>query len=431
MNALLLTNGHLLDPANNIDQATDLLLQNGKIAAVGEAAKKLALSVPALTEIDLGGRMVLPGIADLCVSLREPGYKQKGTFASELSAAVKGGVTALCSHPLSKPVNDTEAITRLIRNKCEEFGKSRVFPVASATKGAEGLQLSEYQGLKGAGCVAVCHNRRSQISTQVLRRSMQYACTHDMLVVIEPEDAAFAGEGCIADGKISTRLGLVGIPEVSESIALSRALLLAEETGARLHIAQISSAKSVQLVAQAKELGVNVTCDVAIHHLLLTDADIDDFDSMYHLRPPLRTDKDRAALLAGIESGVIDAIVSQHLPHDVAAKQAPFAESEAGASGLELLLPLALKLVAEGKVSRNAVIRALTAAPAAIIGMGGYGLVVGNEADLCVVDPAAAVDVTPAYFVSQGKNSPYSGQTVKGLVTQTYVNGVQVYPPLA
>jgi dihydroorotase len=258
---------------------------------------------------------------------------------------------------------------------------------------------------------------------------MQYACTHDMLVVIEPEDAAFAGDGCIADGRISTRLGLVGIPEVSESIALSRALLLAEETGVKLHVAQISSAKSVALIAQAKALGVKVTCDVAIHHLLLTDADIDDFDSMFHLRPPLRTEKDRAALQAGIESGTIDAIVSQHLPHDVAAKQAPFAESASGSSGLELLLPLALKLVSEGRVSRGAIVRALTTSPAAIMGRSNYGLVEGSDADLCIVDQDSAFTVTPAYFVSQGKNTPYSGHSFTGLVTHTYVSGVQVYPP--
>lgn len=428
MNSLLLKNGHLIDPANHLDQVTDLLIQNGKIAAVGPQDTSTLAKAGTLREVDATGCYVLPGIADLCVSLREPGYKQKGTFASELSAAVKGGVTSLCSHPLSKPVNDTEAIVRLIKNKCAEQEKSRVFPVAAATKGAEGLQLSEYQGLKSAGCVAVCHNRKSPVSSQVLRRSFQYATTHDLLVVIEPEDLLLAADGCIADGRMSTRLGLVGLPEVSETIALSKALLLAEETGVRLHVAQISSAKSADLIRQAKARGVKVTCDVSIHNLLLTDGDIEDFNSYFHLLPPLRTDKDRVALQEAVASGVIDAIVSQHLPHEIAAKQAPFAESEAGASSLELLLPLALKLVAENRVSRDAVIKALTTLPASIMGIDNYGFVAGNDADLCIIDPVESFAVTVSLFTSIGKNSPFIGEKLNGVVRYTFVGGVQVYP---
>lgn len=427
MNSLLIKNGYLLDPANGIDQLGDLLVLDGMIAAVGEISPALYEGRSDIQTLDGRHCMVIPGLIDMSVSLREPGYKQKGSFQSELLAAVKGGVTALCSHPMSKPVNDTEAITRLILDKTSEREKAKVFPIAVATKKAEGKQLSEYQGLQKAGCVAVCHNLHTDVSTSVLRRSFQYASTHDCLVMIEPNDPGLTAEGCIHEGALASRLGLVGIPETAETIPLSRALLLAAETGVRLHVCQISSAKSVEMIREAKAQGIRVTCDVSINNLLLTENDIEDFNAQFHLRPPLRTSEDQRALLEGLATGAIDIIVSQHMPHEIAAKQAPFAEAESGASAIEILLPLAWRLVDEGRVTPGMVLKALTKTPASLIGIENYGLTVGSPADVCLFDPKASYTLEPAFFVSNGVNSPFTGQTIHGRVRHTLVNGVEAY----
>lgn len=412
--------GRLLDPAQGLDRETDLFIENGRILAIGERPAGFVAD----RSVQAQGCLVMPGIVDLCAALRS---KLNARMATELKAAVKGGVTSVCCPPDVGPINDTAAATSLLREQARDLKLARVFPIGALTQGLAGEQLSEMYGLKDAGCRMVTNMRRPVKNNRVLRRCLEYARTQELMVGFCPEDHALAADGCVNEGFVGTRLGLNGIPAVAETLAVAEALLLVEDTGVRAHFFQISTARSVELIAQAQARGLPVTADVAIHQLLLTDSVVEGFDSRYHLRPPLRTENDRDALRQGVRDGVIQAICSQHLPLEIADKQAPFAESVPGIIGLETLAPLALQLVAEGVLSLNRAVEALTTGPARIMGLGLGSLQPGLAADICVLDPAASWTLTEQTLASASRNTPFLNQTLTGLVRYTLVDGALVY----
>ncbi len=415
--------GRVVDPVNGVDEVQSLYVSEGKIAAIGVPPEGfLANEV-----IDAAGCVVSPGFIDLCTYLREPGYEYKGTVASETFAAAKGGYTAVCCPPETLPVNDSEAVTNLILDLASRAGSAKVYPIGALTKGLKGQQLSEIYSLKQAGCVAVGNSGRPVANLSVLKRCCEYAKTHEMSVFVRPEDVSLASDGCVHEGAVATRLGLPGIPVLAETVAVSQLSLLAEETGAHIHMSQLTSEKSVELVAAAKARGIPVTADVSVQHLLLTDIAVSGFDSRLHCLPPFRSEADRLALIEGVNTGVIDAVCSQHQPHEAAAKQAPFAESEPGVSSIETALPLLLGLERKSVLSMDMLVRALSAGATRVLGVKGGSLSVGESADICIFDPLAQWVVSDESIKSLGKNTPWDGIELQGLVKATLVDGHTVY----
>jgi dihydroorotase len=416
-------NGHLIDPKNGIDAPRDLFIAAGKVVAIGEAPDDFS---PNQT-IDARGLTVCPGLVDLSARLREPGFEYKATLESELKAAAAGGVTSLACPPDTDPVLDEPGLVEMLKYRARMLGLAHVFPLGALTRKLEGKQLTEMCELAEAGCVGFSQADAAITDTRVLLRVMQYAATFGFTVWLRPEDFYLAQGGVAHDGEVASRLGLQGIPAAAEAVALSTMLRLAGETGARLHICRLSTRSGVEMVRQARRDGLAVTCDIAANHLHLTEHDIGFFDANCHLKPPLRSQRDLAALREGILDGGIDAICSDHTPVDDDAKLLPFAEAEAGATGLELLLPLTLKWAQESDVPLSAAIARITCNPAAVLGIPAGHLAVGNDADICIFDPAAYWKVESGALVSQGKNSPFTGMNLAGRVHRTLLQGHTVY----
>ncbi|MCR8914441.1 dihydroorotase [Marinobacter panjinensis] len=419
MSSLKITGGRLA----NTDAETTLLIRDGHIAALGEAAERESAD----RDFDAAGCILAPGFVDLCCNLREPGNGQKGNIASESLAAAHGGFTTLCASPDTSPVNDSGAVTNLILDVAAKRSAVRILPVGAITRGLEGDLLSDMAGLASAGCIALGNGARPVKNARVLRRCMAYAQTFGLTVMFSPENQALAADGYAHDGLVASRLGLLGIPEVAETAAAMEMLLLAEETGVRLHLSQLSCARSVEMLADARKRGIAVTADVAMHQLLFTEEALAGFDSRYHVRPPLRSEQDRQALLAGVRDGVIDAITSQHQPHDSAAKQAPMAATEPGLSTIESTLSMGLLLVERGELDRASLVRALTTGPASVIGRSAE-LRKGAVADLCVFDAAASWRQGDNNLCSVGRHVPLPGKDLPGVVRLTLCNGRQVWP---
>jgi len=415
--------GRLLDPANGIDQVCDIHLAHGKVAAVGAPPPGF---VP-VREISAEGLVVCPGLIDLCVHLREPGYEQKATIASESAAASSAGITTLCCMPDTLPVNDTPAVTELIRRKAAASGKTRVLPVGAMTQGLDGKQLSEMAALKRAGCAVVSNGQNPIGNTLVLRRALEYAATFGLTTFLSPQDPELANQGCVHEGKVSARLGLPCIPEAAETVALARDLALAQHTSARVHFRGLSCATGARMIARSRGDGQDVTADVSAHQLHLTEMDLNDFDSNCHVMPPLRTHSDREALRASVADGTISAICSDHQPHEPDAKQAPFPSTASGISGVETLLPLTLKLVEDKVLDLPTAIARLTAGPAEILGLPLGRLNVGASADICIFDPMAHWTLHAATMRSRGRNTPFLGWEFNGRVTHTVLRGRLVF----
>lgn len=415
--------GRIIDPANQLDAIRDLYIHEGRIAAIGEAPRDFT----AEQQIDAGGKWVLPGLVDLQARLREPGQKHKGTIASETAAAAAAGVTTLCCPPDTSPVIDNPAVAAQIAHRAEASGRARVLPIGALTQGLDGEQLASMQALHTAGCRVMSNARRPITSTLVQRRALEYAATLGLTVFVNAEDPWLA-DGCVHEGELSTRLGLAGIPECAEVIALSRDLILIEQAGVRAHFSQLSSARSITLIAEAKARGLDVSADVSAHQLYLTDLDVGDFNSLCHVRPPLRSQRDRDSLREAVAEGIISAICSDHQPHDRDAKLAPFAATEPGISALETLLPLTLRLVDEGVISLSDAISRVTWEPAQILGIEAGTLSPGALADVCIVDPERRWEVTEHNLISIGKNTPFLGWEMQGRVSHTLLEGRQVYP---
>ena len=408
----------MFEPGKGLISNPGLLVRNGRIEAVGEQAQ----AAESAATLDAAGQVIAPGFIDLCCNLREPGNGQKGNIASETRAAAHGGFTTVCASPETSPVNDSGAVTNLILDSVASRGVVRVLPIGAITRGLDGDMLSDMAGLKAAGCVAVGNGSRGVRNARILRRCMAYAQTFGLTVMFSPENTALAADGYAHDGQVTTRLGLLGIPEVAETAAVMEMLLLAEETGVRLHLSQLSCARSVEMLAQARDRGVKVTADVAMHQLVFTESALAGFDSRFHVRPPLRGEADRQALVAGVRDGVIDAIVSQHQPHDSAAKQAPLPATEPGLSSIESVLSLGLELVQNHELELPDLLRALTAGPAAVLGRE-VALTAGAAADLCLFDPDGHWQPSAATLLSAGRHAPVLERALPGEVKLTLVAG--------
>lgn len=415
--------GRVIDPGQGIDAPLDLYIAEGRILALGARPEGFAADL----EIDASGQIVSPGFIDFSARLGEPGFEHKATIASESLAAAAGGITTVCQPPDTSPVIDTPAVVRLIQDKAQAAGKLRVLPIGALTRGLKGLDLSEMSALGLAGCQAVGNAYAPVANPLVLRRALEYAASHDLLVIVRPEDEHLADQGCVHEGPVATRLGLRGIPYAAETVAVAQVLALIEHTGVHVHFAQLSSARAMRSLARAREKGFPVTADVAAHQLHLTEEAIDGFDAHYHLRPPLRGPDDREALREAVREGIIAAICSDHQPHEPDAKLDAFPATEPGMAALQTLLPLVLKLVEAGALTLPRAIATLTAAPARILGLDSGTLRPGALADVCVFDPAAEWTIGGGTWLSAGRNTPFWGQTVRGRVSHTLLGGRRVF----
>ena len=422
---LLIKNGRIIDPATGFDQVGDLAIAAGRIVSINGG---LADFTPNKT-IDATGCIVAPGLIDLSARLGEPGHEHEGMLESELAAAVAGGVTSLVCPPDTDPVLDEPGLVEMLKFRAEKMHQSRVFPLGALTRALKGEALTEMVQLTESGCVGFSQAEVPLANTQVLMRAMQYAATFGYSIWLRPQELHL-GKGVAASGALATRLGLSGVPVAAETIALHTIFELVRATGARVHLCRISSAAGVVLVSQAKAEGLNVTCDVSINSLHLTDVDIGYFDSRMRLDPPLRQQRDRDALRQGLLDGTIDALVSDHTPVGADAKTLPFAEAEAGATGLELLLGLACKWGNQSDAGMRRVLAVLTSEPARVLGpalgtlqASAGRLAKGGVADVCVFDPSSEWTVEPAALRSQGRHTPFSGHALPGAVRYTLVGG--------
>ena len=422
---ILIENGRVIDPASGLDKVCSVAIAAGRIIAVDRQPKDFA---PARV-IDATGCIVLPGLVDLAARMREPGHEHEGMLESEMAAAVAGGVTSLVCPPDTDPVLDEPGLVQMLKFRAEKLHQARLFPLGAVTRGLAGEVLTEMAELTESGCVGFSQAEVPLTSTQVLQRALQYAATYGYTVWLRPQELHL-GKGVAASGPLATRLGLSGVPVAAETIALHTIFELLKTTGARVHLCRLSSSAGVDLVRQAKAAGLPVSCDVSINSLMLTDADIGYFDSRARLTPPLRQQRDRDALAAALLDGTIDALVSDHTPVDEDAKALPFAEAEPGATGLELLLSVALKWSQEGGAPLQRALAVVTAEPARVLGtslgtlQASVGRIIeGGVGDLCVLDPAAHWTVQADALASQGKHTPFSTYELPGRVRCTLVGG--------
>ena len=426
---ILIQGGRVIDPATQMDTVADMAIADGKILAIGHIPEEFAPE----TTIQADGCVVAPGLVDLSVRLREPGHEHEGMLASEMAAAVAGGVTSVVCPPDTDPVLDEPGLVEMLRFRAERLHQARVFPLGALTRNLQGEVLTEMVELTEAGCVGFSQAEVPLGNTQVLQRALQYASTFGYSVWLRPQEL-YLGKGVAASGPLATRMGLSGVPVAAETIALHTIFELVRATGARVHLCRLSSAAGVALVRQAKAEGLPVTCDVSINSLHLTDVDIGYFDSRMRLTPPLRQQRDRDALRAGLADGTIDALVSDHTPVGEDEKTLPFAEAEPGATGLELLLSLMLKWGQSSGLTLSQTLGVVTSRPASVLGsaLGSLSascgrLMLGGVADVCVFNPEAAWTVEPAALRSQGRHTPFGGYEVPGRVQATVVGGQLAY----
>ena len=411
--------GTLIDPAAGTEQKADVFIDAGTIAAIGTAPA----AFEADKTIDAAGLCVAPGFVDLSARLREPGYEHKATLDSETMAALAGGVTTLVCPPDTDPVLDEPGLVEMLKFRASKLNRARVHPLGALTVGLKGSVITEMVGLTEAGCVGFSQADTPIIDTKVLLRALQYASTYGYTAWLRPQDAYLATGGVAASGPVASRLGLSGVPVAAETIALHTMFELIRSTGARVHLLHLSSAAGIELVREAKAEGLPVTCDVTANHVHLIDVDIGYFDSQFRLDPPLRGQRDREAIRAGLVDGTIDAICSDHTPVDDDEKLLPFGEATPGATGLELLLSLTIKWAEETGLSLARALERITAAPAKVLGVPAGRVEVGAPADICVFDPRAHWRVEPRVLKSQGHNSPFLGYELPARVRATVVAG--------
>ncbi len=416
-------NGRVIDPKNNIDNKLDVYIAAGKILALGNVPDGFVAN----QIIDATDLIICPGLVDLSARLREPGDEYKATLISELQAAVAGGVTSLACPPDTDPVLDEPGLVEMLKHRAKQLNLAHVYPLGALTRQLQGKVLSEMGELREAGCVGFSQANIAITDTQVLWRAMQYAATFGFTLFLHAEEPFLAKDGVAHDGEVASRLGLKGIPSAAEALALATILRIAKETGARIHISRLSTAEGVGMIREAKKAGVHISCDVSANQLHLTEHDIAYFDANCHLKPPLRTQRDKDALTAGLKDGTIDAICSDHTPVDDDAKLAPFAEAEIGATGLELLLTLTLKWAQQEKVNLLHALSLVSQSSANILGIPAGDLSVNSIADICIFNADEYWKVCPSALKSQGKNSPFNGLELAGKVKTTIVHGQVVY----
>ena len=414
--------GRLIDPAAKVDAQQDLYIAAGKIVGVGSAPADFHAN----KTIDAAGLIVCPGLVDLSARLREPGYEYKATLESEVAAATAGGVTSLVCPPDTDPVLDEPGLVEMLKYRARTLNQTHVYPLGALTLGLKGETLTEMSQLTEAGCIGFSQAEAPIRNTQVLLRALQYAQTFGFTVWLRPEDP-YLGGGVAASGAVASRLGLSGMSVIAETVRLHTIFELMRSSGARVHLCRLSSAAGIELVRQAKREGLKVTCDVNIHHVSLTDMDIGYFNSQMRFSPPLRSARDRDAIVAGLADGTIDALCSDHTPVDDDEKLLPFAEASPGATGLELLLPLTLRWAEEHKVPLGKALARITAEPARVLGLAAGTLSTGSAADICIFHPDQEWKVERRALKSQGKNSPWLGYDMRGRVRTTLVGGHVVY----
>lgn len=416
---LVLAGGWVLDPGRWNGEA-DVWIRGGVI----EAVVSPDLAPPSDAQcLDATGLLILPGFIDLHVHLREPGFEHKETIATGTAAAAAGGFTSICCMPNTRPVNDNPIVTHWIRQKSGEAGSVRVYPIGAITKASAGRELADYRALKEAGCVAVSDDGRPVMDDQVMRRAMQLAVEVDLPVIDHCEDLSLSGCGCMNDGPISRALGFRAIPAAAEERMVRRDIMLARDTGARLHVAHVSTESAVEAVRRAKELGLTVTAEASPHHFTLTDDSIREQGANAKMNPPLRSERDRAALIEGLSDGTIDAIATDHAPHAEYEKQWGMDRAPFGIVGLETALALTLRLVDQGALSLAQAVQCLTSKPARLFRLPGGTLTPGASADIVVVDRASEWVVDPEQFCSKGWNTPFAGWRLRGQVEMTLVAG--------
>jgi dihydroorotase len=427
---LHIKNGRVIDPANGVDGVQDLYIEHGKVAAIGAVAAEFAAGYAGARSIDASGLVVAPGLVDLAVRLREPGYEYKATLESEMQAAMQGGVTSLVCPPDTDPVLDEPGLVEMLKHRARRLNQAHVHPLGALTMGLKGQALTEMAELTESGCIGFSQAEVPMEDTTVLLRALQYAKTFDFTVWLRPQDAHIGRGGVAHSGPLASRLGLSGVPVMAETIALHTIFELMRATGARVHLCRISSAAGLELVRAAKAEGLPVTCDVGAHHIHLTDADIGFFDSNARVTPPFRSQRDRDAIRAGLLDGTVDAICSDHTPVDDDEKLLPFGEASPGATGLELLLSLALKWADDYAAAQPGVknglalaLSRISADAARVAGLPAGQLGVGSMADICIFDPAARWTVQGSALASQGKHTPFLGYELAGQVQATIVAG--------
>ncbi len=425
MNAYLFTNARIIDPSQNRDFTGDLLVRDGIIAAVGES-----LDVPQDARVlDLKGKWLVPGLLDMHVHLREPGEEYKETIESGTAAAIAGGFTAVACMPNTQPANDSAGITRFILEKAQSSARARVYPIAAITLGQKGEQLTEFGDLLNAGAIAFSDDGLPVKNAAVMRQALEYARNFDALIISHSEELDLSRGGVMNEGRVSTILGLKGIPAAAEEIAVFRDVALAELTGGRLHIAHVSTKGSVEIVRRAKSRGVRVTAETAPHYFSLTEEAVFGYNTFAKMYPPLRTEEDRLAVIEGLKDGTIDAIATDHAPHSVLEKECEFQMAANGIIGLETAIPLSLNLVRDDYISASQMVRCMSISPSKILGVPEGSLKDGNSADICIIDPEAVFTLTRESLHSLSYNSPFLGKDLQGKAILTLVDGRPVFDP--
>jgi len=417
---ILIKNGNVIDPANKLDEKLDVLVSDGKIAKVGKAG---SISPNGAEVIDASGKLVVPGLIDMHVHLREPGFEYKETIATGTASAKAGGFTSVCCMPNTNPVNDNRSVTEFILSQAAKEGSARVYPIGAITKGSKGEELSEMAELYEAGCRAVSDDGKPVMSAGIMRRAMEYSKIFDLLIISHCEDSSLSAKGVMNEGVVSTELGLRGIPRAAEDVMTGRDIALAELTGCRLHIAHVSTAGSVELIRAAKARGVKVTAETCPHYFSLTEEAVRGYNTLAKMNPPLRTAHDVAAIKQGLKDGTIDVIATDHAPHAADEKSGEFDYAPFGIVGLETALGLALKLVEESVFSLSEAIRKLSVNPASILKIGKGTLTAGSDADITIIDPEIAWTVDASQLKSRSKNTPFDGWKLKGKAVKTIVGG--------
>ena len=424
---IVIKNGRVIDPANGLDEPKDLLIDKGRIKALESPGSISFDAGEKPSVIDAKGCVVCPGLIDMHVHFREPGFEYKETITSGCRSAAAGGFTSVAVMPNTNPVNDTRAVTEHILSLARTEDIINVYPIAAITQKLEGERLSEMADLKDAGAIAFSDDGRPVISNELMRRAFEYSKMFKLPLIQHSEMLDLTEGGCMNEGMVSTELGLKGMPTEAEDIMVYRDIALLEKTGGRLHVAHISSKNSVDLVRQAKSRGLSVTCEVAPHHFTLTDEAVRGYDTNTKMSPPLRAIDDVEAIKEGLQDGTIDIIATDHAPHDIADKQVEYQNACFGIVGLETALPLSLKLVDEKILSMGDVIKKLTSTPADIFNLKAGSLSLGNKADILIFNPNLEYSIDISKFHSKSKNSPFDGWKVKGKVIHTLVKGKTAY----
>ena len=430
----LVQNGRLIDPLQGIDEICDIHIEGGRIQEVrkrggAEARKKKnpavrAARLPGYQVIDATGMYVVPGLIDLHVHLREPGFEYKETIKTGTGAAARGGFTSVCCMPNTRPVNDNASVTEFILSKARVEGSCSVLPIGAITKGQKGEELAEFSLMREAGCVAFSDDGRPVMDSLLMRRALEYSRVHDLPVISHCEDLALAASGVMNEGLLSVTLGLRGTPAQAEEIMVARDISLAELTGGRLHIAHVSTAGSVEIIRAAKRRGIaDVTAETCPHYFSITEEAVREYDANAKVNPPLRRQSDVEAIREGLRDGVIDAIATDHAPHHRDEKEGEFDLAPSGISGLETAVGLAMRLVADGVLSMTMLVEKMAVNPARIVGSGGGTLKPGADADLVIIDPRREYRVDAGDFASKGRNTPFGGWLLPAVPVVTIWKG--------